>query len=91
MNPGGTCLRPVLGSDLGHWDVSNMLDVLPEAYELVDHGHLDHDQFRDFSCDNAIRLHGLMNPNFFDGTAVEHYASTLIAEEVAVRAQVAGR
>ena len=91
VNPGGTCLRPVLGSDLGHWDVSNMLDVLPEAYELVDHGHLDHRQFRDFSCDNAIRLHGLMNPKFFDGTAVEHYASTLIAEEVALRAQVVGR
>jgi hypothetical protein len=85
VNPAGTTLQPVLGSDLGHWDVSDMLEVLPEAYELVEHGHLDHAQFRDFACDNTIRLHGRMNAAFFDGTAVEGYARDLLARDRPLR------
>ena len=46
VNPHGAELRPILGSDLGHWDVADMTDVLPEAYELVEHGLVDADQFR---------------------------------------------
>jgi predicted TIM-barrel fold metal-dependent hydrolase len=74
VNPFGTVLQPVLGSDIGHWDVPDMREVVHEAYELVDDGRLDHDQFRAFACDNAIRLHGRMNPRFFDGTPVAAYA-----------------
>jgi predicted TIM-barrel fold metal-dependent hydrolase len=77
-NPHGARLRAVLGSDLGHWDVPDAREVLPEAYELVEHGLLTDDDFRDFACDNAIRLHGGMNPRFFDGTAVEAYARNLL-------------
>ena len=62
VNPLGAVLQPMLGSDIGHWDVPDMRDVVPEAYELVDDGRLDADQFRAFTCDNAIRLHGGMNP-----------------------------
>lgn len=71
-------LHPMLGSDIGHWDVGDATDVVPEAWELVEHGKLTHDQFRAFSCDNAIRLHGGMNPSFFDGTRVEAYARSLL-------------
>jgi predicted TIM-barrel fold metal-dependent hydrolase len=78
-NPHGVRLRAVLGSDLGHWDVPDAREVLPEAYELVEHGLLTADDFREFTCDNAIRLHGGMNPRFFDGTAVEAYARDLSA------------
>ena len=77
-NPHGVRLRAVLGSDLGHWDVPDAREVLPEAYELVEHGLLTADDFREFTCDNAIRLHGGMNPRFFDGTAVEAYARDLL-------------
>jgi predicted TIM-barrel fold metal-dependent hydrolase len=79
VNPCGQVLRPVLGSDLGHWDVAAMERVLPEAYELVERGHLDAAGFRAFACDNAIRLHGGMNPRFFEGTTVEAYARDLLA------------
>jgi hypothetical protein len=79
VNPHGTALRPILGSDLGHWDVADMTEVLPEAYELVADGLLDAAQFRDLTCDNAIRLHGSMNAAFFDGTRVEAYARRLLA------------
>ena len=68
----------MLGSDLGHWDVPDARDVVPEAYELVEHGLITAADFRDFACDNAIRLHGGMNPRFFDGTAVEDYARTVL-------------
>jgi predicted TIM-barrel fold metal-dependent hydrolase len=71
-------LQPVLGSDIGHWDVSDATDVLPEAHELVEDGKLTAGQFKAFACDNAIRLHGGMNPLFFEGTRVEAYARTLL-------------
>jgi predicted TIM-barrel fold metal-dependent hydrolase len=84
VNPGGAVLQPVLGSDIGHWDVTDMRHVLGEAYELVEHGRVDPDQFRRFVCDNPIRLHGGMNPTFFDGTPVEQHARAVLdREEVA--------
>jgi len=79
VNPFGAVLQPVLGSDLGHWDVPDMRDVLPEAYELVDDGRLDAEQFRAFTCDNPIRLHAQMNPDFFTGTPVADHATGLLA------------
>jgi hypothetical protein len=74
-------LQPVLGSDLGHWDVPDMRDVVPEAHELVEDGRVNADQFRAFTCDNPIRLHGRMNPDFFAGTPVETYARALLATD----------
>ena len=79
VNPCSARLKPILGSDLGHWDVQDMTEVLPEAYELVEHGVLDRSDFREFVCDNTIKLHGSMNPNFFDGTRVENYARSLLS------------
>jgi Amidohydrolase len=78
VNPFGAVLQPVLGSDLGHWDVPDMRHVVPEAYELVEDGRLDALQFRAFTCDNPIRLHGRMNPEFFAGTPVAAYAQQLL-------------
>jgi hypothetical protein len=77
-NPFGLSLHALFGSDIGHWDVPDMRDVVPEAYELVDDGRLDAAQFRAFTCDNPIRLHGRMNPKFFDGTPVAAYARHLL-------------
>jgi hypothetical protein len=79
VNPFHTELQPMLGSDIGHWDVTDINEVLPEAYELVEDGRITPAQFRDFACDNTIRLHGGMNPKFFDGTVVEQYALDLLA------------
>jgi len=72
--PGDEPLRPVFGSDVGHWDVSDMRGVLPEAFELVEKGTLDADSFRSFTADNAISLHTRGNPGFFEGTTLERYA-----------------
>ena len=62
----------MFGSDLGHWDVLDPTKVLAEAYELVEEGLLSEEDFSDFVCGNAARLHGGMNRNFFKGTRVEH-------------------
>jgi predicted TIM-barrel fold metal-dependent hydrolase len=78
VNPLGVTLQPMLGSDIGHWDVTDMREVIPEAFELVEHELLSRAQFREFACDNAIRLHGGMNPRFFDGTRVEKYARRVL-------------
>ena len=79
--PEGIALQPILGSDLGHWDVRDMREVIPEAGELLDDGLVSKDDFRRFACDNPIRLHGGMNPKFFDGTVVEAYAREVLDDE----------
>ncbi len=71
MNPAGARLPAVFASDVGHWDVRDMREVLPEAYELVEHGQLTEEEFRDFVFANPVRLWAGMRPDFFAGTAVE--------------------
>ena len=34
LNPAGARLNALFGSDIGHFDVPDMREVLPEAYEL---------------------------------------------------------
>ena len=77
--PGGDPLRPMFGSDVGHWDVADMRGVLAEAYELVEKEILDAARFRAFSVDNAVDLHTRLNPGFFDGTTLEAYARDRVA------------
>jgi hypothetical protein len=69
--PGDVTLPAVFASDIGHWDVRDIREVVPEAYELVEDGHIDESQFRAFVFDNPVRLWTGMNPRFFDGTTVE--------------------
>ncbi len=74
--PMGARLNAVFASDIGHWDVPDFREVLPEAWELVADGHLDLDDFRAFSCDNAISLLAGARPDFFRGTVVEDYVAS---------------
>lgn len=75
--PGERPLRPIFSSDIGHWDVAHMDEVLPEAYEHLEYGWMDRAQFRDFMADNAIRMFRGANPDFFAGTVVEAYAASV--------------
>lgn len=63
----GTRLRAMFASDLGHWDVPDTRDVLPEAWELVERGLVTPDDFRAFTYDHALALWG---PRVFEGTKV---------------------
>src|SRR5213593_4210984 len=80
VNPFGARLNALFGSDIGHFDVPDMLEVLPEAYELVEDGHITAEDFRDFTFANAVRMWGAGNPGFFNGTVVEKAAAAVLAE-----------
>jgi predicted TIM-barrel fold metal-dependent hydrolase len=64
-------LKAMLGTDVGHWDVTDFTDVLPEVWEMVEDGHISERDFRDLTFGNAVELHTRMNRDFFKGTAVE--------------------
>src|SRR5437773_3595561 len=74
-NPFGAKLNAIYSSDIGHFDVIDMRDPLPEAYELVEHGVITLDNFRDFTFANAVHLWGAQNPRFFEGTVVAKAAA----------------
>ena len=78
LNPMGARLRAMFSSDIGHWDVPDMTRVTDEAYELVEHGHLDADAFRDFMFGYPAEFWTAANPEFFKGTAVEGEVSKLL-------------
>ncbi len=69
--PLGSLPKAIFSSDIGHWDVEDMTEVLEEAWELVDSGLLDRDDFRSFTFGNAVDLMAGADPDFFKGTAIE--------------------
>jgi len=77
--PFGARLKATFSSDIGHWDVPDMTRVLEEAYELVEKGLLDEDEFRGFVFVNPATLHAGMNRDFFAGTVVEDAVAKLLA------------
>jgi hypothetical protein len=77
-NPFGARLKTLFGSDIGHFDVVNMAEVLEEAYELVEDGLITDSDFRDFVFTNPVRFWGESNPRFFEGTVVESAAAKLL-------------
>jgi predicted TIM-barrel fold metal-dependent hydrolase len=79
-NPLGARLNAIFSSDIGHFDVPDMTEVLSEAYEMVEHGLVTSDDFRDFTFGNVVRLFGRQNPQFFEGTRVAQQAAALIQQ-----------
>jgi predicted TIM-barrel fold metal-dependent hydrolase len=70
----GTRLGAMFASDLGHWDVPDATQVLPEAWELVESGLVTTDDFRAFSYENALALWG---ETMFADTVVASRSGTL--------------
>jgi len=79
VNPFGAKLNTLFGSDIGHFDVPDMNEVLPEAYELVEDGLITDADFRDFVFANPVRFWGDSNPDFYKGTVVEREARDLLS------------
>jgi predicted TIM-barrel fold metal-dependent hydrolase len=84
--PLGARINAIYSSDIGHFDVVDMRDPLPEAYELVEDGFISEDDFRDFVFANAVRLWGTQNPRVFEGTRVAKEAAALLREAAPTRA-----
>jgi predicted TIM-barrel fold metal-dependent hydrolase len=79
VNPFGARLNAMFGSDIGHWDVPDMTEVLEEAMEMVEHGLITADDFRDFVFANPVRFYTKANPSFFEGTRVEAAVAGMLA------------
>lgn len=71
LNPLGARIPAIFASDIGHWDVPDFREVLHEAWELVEDGHLDESDFKAFTFDNPVALWAGANPSIFDGTVIE--------------------
>ncbi|MGQ4807675.1 hypothetical protein NKDENANG_01030 [Candidatus Entotheonellaceae bacterium PAL068K] len=79
LNPFGSRLGAMLSSDIGHWDVTDMREVVEEAYEMVEKELISETDFRDFTFTNPVRFFAGMNPKFFNGTAVEAAVANVLA------------
>jgi hypothetical protein len=77
--PFGAQLGAMFSSDIGHWDVPEMSEVLEEAWENVEKGWLDPEQFRAFTFEHAARFYTDADPRFFEGTAVQGAVEELLA------------
>jgi predicted TIM-barrel fold metal-dependent hydrolase len=86
LNPLGANLKPVFGSDIGHWDVLDATSILTEAWSLVRLRLLTEENFRDFTFTNPAMMHLAVNPDYFKGTAVEAAAAKLLRERVPAEA-----
>jgi len=78
LNPLGRALKPVFGSDIGHWDVLDAASVLSEAWNLVNAKLLTPDNFRDLTFVNPAMMHLSMNPDYFEGTVLAEAARGLL-------------
>ncbi len=81
INPLGARLNAIYSSDLGHFDLPDMRDAAYEAWELVEHGLINEDDFRDFVFINPVRVKTDMNPEFFKGTRVEAAVAQLVTNQ----------
>ena len=79
LSPVGVPLRPVLGSDIGHWDVMDARTIVAEAYSLVEAQLLTPVDFRQLTFVNPVLLHAGMNREYYKGTVVETQVETLLA------------
>jgi predicted TIM-barrel fold metal-dependent hydrolase len=75
LNPAGGTLKPMFGSDIGHWDVMDAASILSEAYSLVEGELITPADFRELTLSNPMSLHLRNNPAYFAGTAVETAAN----------------
>src|SRR5437763_2014027 len=85
-NPFGAKLNAIFSSDIGHFDVIDFRDPLPEAHELVEKELITEADFRDFVFANSVRLWGTQNPRFFDGTVVAKEAAQALNGRSTIRA-----
>jgi hypothetical protein len=79
LNHKGAKLKAMFGSDIGHWDVMDMNDCVPDAYKLVEDGIMNEDDFRAFMFENPALFFTTGNPDFFKGTAIEAEVAKLSA------------
>ena len=84
VNPMGVRLNAMMSSDIGHWDVNDMNEVVEETYELVENGLIGEADFRDFTFTNSVRLYAGLNQEFFKGTVCEAAVDSLFNDNLSI-------
>jgi hypothetical protein len=79
VNPMGARFQAMFGSDISHWDVPDMAEVLEEAWEMVEHDLFTEADFDEFVFANPVRFYTRTNPAFFRGTVVEPAVDRFVA------------
>ena len=76
--PYGAKLNAMFSSDVGHWDVPDITEVVHEAWEQVEHGLLTEENFKDLVFGHAVAFFTGANPDFFKGTGIEEAAAAAV-------------
>jgi hypothetical protein len=87
LNPAGGTLKPMFGSDIGHWYVMDAASILSEAYSLVEGELITANDFRALTLTNPMSLHLRNNAAYFTGTSVEAAANEWLAENKLARGE----
>jgi hypothetical protein len=69
-NPLGVKINAIYSSDVGHWDVPDLREVLAESWALVEQGAISEADFKAWTFDNPYKFYTEANERFFEGTAV---------------------
>jgi hypothetical protein len=77
-----TKLGAILSSDISHFDVPDMTEVLEEAWKLVGEKEMSEEDFQAFGLGDVVRLWANLNSDFFKGTAVERRAQQFLDREM---------
>jgi hypothetical protein len=70
-NPLGVKVNAIYSSDVGHWDVPDLTEVLAESWQLVEEGVITEADFKAWTFDNPYKLYTEAKADFFKGTAIE--------------------
>jgi predicted TIM-barrel fold metal-dependent hydrolase len=81
LNQFGAKFKAMIGSDIGHFDVTDASRVIATAHGLVDEKSLTDANFRDLAFVHPAELHAGMNPDVFKGTVVEDSVAALLREK----------
>ena len=78
VNPLGARLKVLFGSDIGHWDVPDIVEVVEEAYELVEKEVITEGDLKEFVFTNPVSFYAGLNSEFFKGTVVESEVAKIL-------------
>lgn len=80
INHYGAKLKAFFGSDIGHWDVEDIRDCVPDAYKNVEKELFTDQDFEAFMFTNPVNLYTRQNPRFFEGTIIEKEVCELVQD-----------
>jgi predicted TIM-barrel fold metal-dependent hydrolase len=80
VNPLGARLKVLFGSDIGHWDVPDIVEVVEETYELVEKDVITEADLKEFVFTNPVSFYAGLNSEFFNGTVVESDVNKILKQ-----------